>query len=132
MPVRYDQDTTAKAIRLVREHAGDYPSEHAAITTASRPAAGVKPGDTSIRGAPNHDLTWVRSRTGRCRAALVLIRPAAQRPVGTGFSVARSARSAAAVMLRSIPPNTTPWNGDMDRQYACPASPRGWKIARWL
>ena len=26
MPVRYDQDTKAKAIRLVREHASDYPS----------------------------------------------------------------------------------------------------------
>ena len=25
MPVRYDQDIKAKAIRLVREHAGDYP-----------------------------------------------------------------------------------------------------------
>jgi hypothetical protein len=49
-----------------------------------------------------------------------------------GLSAARLARSAVAVMLRSIPPNTTPWNGDMDRQYACPASPRGWKIARWL
>jgi hypothetical protein len=24
MPVRYDQDTKDKAIRLVREHAGDY------------------------------------------------------------------------------------------------------------
>ncbi len=32
MPVRYGQDTKAKAIRLVREHAGDYPSEYAAIT----------------------------------------------------------------------------------------------------
>jgi hypothetical protein len=28
MPVRYDQDIKAKAIRLVREHAGDYPSEY--------------------------------------------------------------------------------------------------------
>ena len=36
MPVRYDQDTRAKAIRLVREHAGDYPSEHAAITAVAR------------------------------------------------------------------------------------------------
>ena len=57
---------------------------------------------------------------------------AAQCPAGAGLSAARPARSAAAVMLRSIPPNTTPWNGDMDLQYACPASPRGWKIARWL
>jgi transposase len=36
MPVRYDQDTKAKAIRLVREHAGDYPSEYAAITAVAR------------------------------------------------------------------------------------------------
>ena len=57
---------------------------------------------------------------------------ATQCPVGAGLSAARLARSAAAVMLRSIRPNTTPWSGDMDRQYACPASPRGWKMARWL
>jgi len=36
MPVRYEQDTRAKAIRLVRGHAGDYPSEYAAITAVSR------------------------------------------------------------------------------------------------
>ena len=36
MPVRYDQDTKARAIRLVREHAGDYPSEYAAITAVAR------------------------------------------------------------------------------------------------
>jgi transposase len=36
MPVRYDRDTRAKAIRLVREHAGDYPSEYAAITAVAR------------------------------------------------------------------------------------------------
>src|SRR5258708_36071979 len=36
VPVRYDQDTKAKAIRLVREHAGDYPSEYAAITAVAR------------------------------------------------------------------------------------------------
>ena len=55
---------------------------------------------------------------------------AAQCPASAGLPAERPARSAAAVMLRSIPPNTTPWNGDMDLQYACPASPRGWKIAR--
>ena len=32
----HDQDTKAKAIRLVREHAGDYPSEDAAITAVAR------------------------------------------------------------------------------------------------
>ena len=46
MPVRYDQDTRAKAIRPVREHAGDYPSEYAAITTVAR-AAGDDSGDAA-------------------------------------------------------------------------------------
>lgn len=36
MPVKYDQDTRAKAVRLVREHAGEYPTEYAAITAVSR------------------------------------------------------------------------------------------------
>jgi transposase len=31
MPSRYDQDTKAKAIRLFRDHAGDYGSEWAAM-----------------------------------------------------------------------------------------------------
>jgi len=31
MPNRYDPNTTAKAIRLVREHQGGYPTEYAAI-----------------------------------------------------------------------------------------------------
>jgi transposase len=35
MPVRYNQDTRAKAIRLVREHAGDYESEYASITAVA-------------------------------------------------------------------------------------------------
>jgi hypothetical protein len=36
MRVKYDQETKAKAIRLVREHAGDYPSEYAAITAVAK------------------------------------------------------------------------------------------------
>src|SRR5438105_596490 len=36
MPVKYDQETRARAIRLVREHAGDYPSGYAAITAVAR------------------------------------------------------------------------------------------------
>ena len=36
MPVRYDQDTKAKAIWLMREHACDYLSEYAAITAVAR------------------------------------------------------------------------------------------------
>jgi transposase len=35
MPVKYNQDTRAKAIRLVREHAGDYESEYAAISAVA-------------------------------------------------------------------------------------------------
>jgi hypothetical protein len=35
-PVKYDQYTRAKASRLVRDHAGDYPTEYAAITAVSR------------------------------------------------------------------------------------------------
>jgi transposase len=35
MPSRYDASTRAKAVRLVREHRGDYPSEYAAITAVA-------------------------------------------------------------------------------------------------
>ena len=35
MPSKYDASTRAKAIRLVREHVGDYPTEWAAITAVS-------------------------------------------------------------------------------------------------
>jgi transposase len=35
-PGKYDQETKAKAIRLVREHVGDYPSEYAAITAVAK------------------------------------------------------------------------------------------------
>jgi transposase len=35
MPVRYNQDTKAKAIRLVREHAGEYLPKCAAISAVA-------------------------------------------------------------------------------------------------
>jgi transposase len=35
MPSKYDPNVKAKAIRLVREHAGDYPTEYAAITAVA-------------------------------------------------------------------------------------------------
>jgi transposase len=35
MPSKYDSNIRAKAIRLVREHAGDYPTEYAAITAVA-------------------------------------------------------------------------------------------------
>lgn len=35
MPKRYDALTRAKAVRLVREHQGDYPTEYAAISAVA-------------------------------------------------------------------------------------------------
>jgi len=35
MPKRYDAPTRAKAVRLVREHQGDYPTEYAAISAVA-------------------------------------------------------------------------------------------------
>ena len=35
MPSKYEASTKAKAIRLVREHAGEYPTEYAAITAVA-------------------------------------------------------------------------------------------------
>ena len=35
MPVKYNQDTRARAIRLVREHGGEYESEYAAISAVA-------------------------------------------------------------------------------------------------
>lgn len=36
MPSKYDPETRARAVRLVLDHRGDYPSEWAAITAVSR------------------------------------------------------------------------------------------------
>ncbi len=35
MPSKYDEETKARAVRLVHDHVGDYPSEWAAITAVS-------------------------------------------------------------------------------------------------
>jgi transposase len=35
MPSRYDASTKARAVRLVREHRADYPTEYAAITAVA-------------------------------------------------------------------------------------------------
>lgn len=35
MPSKFDRETRAKAVRLVREHAGDYESEYAAMRAIS-------------------------------------------------------------------------------------------------
>jgi transposase-like protein len=53
MRVKYDPETKAKAIRLVREHAGDYPSEYAAITAVARRLGMVSnPRPVGARGLP--------------------------------------------------------------------------------
>ena len=41
----YSKETRERAVRLVREHAGDYPSEHAAITEIAR-RLGIGSGET--------------------------------------------------------------------------------------
>ncbi|MGH3408069.1 MAG: hypothetical protein ACRDRJ_37045 [Streptosporangiaceae bacterium] len=58
------------------------------------------PGTPDSAAACSHSFSWL------------------EWPAGTGLRAERSARSAARVMLRRIPPNTTPWNAAMDRQYA--------------
>ncbi len=55
MPVRCDQDIKVEAIRLVREHAGDYPSEYAAITAVAR----------RLGMTPETLRKWIPA--GRCR-----------------------------------------------------------------
>ena len=45
MPSKYDASTRAKAIRLVRDHGGDYRTEWAAITAVA--GAGDERGDAA-------------------------------------------------------------------------------------
>jgi transposase len=48
MPRRYDASTKARAVRLVRGHAGDYPAGYAAVTAvAGRP--GMSPETPRLR-----------------------------------------------------------------------------------
>jgi len=77
MPSRYDPNTKAKAIRLVREHRGDYPAEYAAITAIAgrvgmtpetlrkrlRQAEvdeGTAPGTSTVESAQVRELEQVR------------------------------------------------------------------------
>lgn len=46
MPSKYDQETKAKAVRLVGDHVGDYGSEWAAITAVAGPV-GDERGDAA-------------------------------------------------------------------------------------
>ena len=46
MPSKYDAETRARAVRLVRDHVGDYESELAAITGGVRPV-GDERGDAA-------------------------------------------------------------------------------------
>jgi hypothetical protein len=67
MPVRYDRDTRAKAIRLVREHAGDYPSEYAAIMAVAR----------RLGMSPETLRTWSRTswKAGPSAYGMIVERP---------------------------------------------------------
>ena len=51
MPSKYDENTKAKAVRLVREHADDYDSEWAAMSRDLGPV-GDERGDAAQVGAP--------------------------------------------------------------------------------
>ena len=68
------------------------------------------------RGEGPRAGAWFTGRncgSSECPAPIV----PGQRAPETGLGAAgRAACSAAAVMLRSIPPNTMPWNGEIDRQ----------------
>ena len=79
-----------------------------AVANLPRPAGAI-----GSRERADRISTAVEKRSARARPATS--RPA-QRVIGSGVSPARSAFSAAAVMFLSMPPNTTPWNGEMDRQ----------------
>ena len=46
MPTKYGKDVKAKAIRPVRDHAGDYDTERAAIRAISSPPG--TPGDPQL------------------------------------------------------------------------------------
>ena len=54
MPSKYDENTKARAVRLVREHRDDYDSEWAAMKAIARPA-GDERGDAAQVGAPGRD-----------------------------------------------------------------------------
>jgi len=69
---------------------------------------------TALGRAAGHAARWsggsLAANVARQSSSLypATERAAAQRLTGSGVSPARSARSAAAVMFRSMPPNTTP------------------------
>jgi transposase-like protein len=83
----YPPELRECAVRMVAEVRSEYPSDRPAIVAVAQ-RLGIGSAETLRK--------WAR-RAGRCQC-----------PANAGLSAARPARSAAAVMLRSIPPNTTP------------------------
>jgi transposase len=100
MPSKYDASTRAKAIRLVYGHAGDYPTEWAAITAVSgrlgmsaetlrkwiRQAevdAGEKPGMTTQEAAEIREL-WRKNRELEQKVSTKPNAPGTARRSGTG------------------------------------------------
>ena len=53
MSIRYDENTKARAVRLVREHRDDYESEWAAMKAISGRLGSA--GDAAQVGAPDRD-----------------------------------------------------------------------------
>src|SRR6185437_3021720 len=99
-----------------------------------------RPGHGATQRPESHRHQQPDSSTARLRPARIIwmwrqrsVSTTRQRLMSLAVTYATAeSRPMSAVMLWSMPPNTRLWNGDMDRQYACPTSPRGWKIARWL
>ena len=54
MSIRYDENTKARAVRLVREHREDYDSEWAAMKAISG-RLGMNPRDAAQVGTPGRD-----------------------------------------------------------------------------
>src|SRR5258708_16703971 len=90
MPVRYNQDTKAKAIRLVREHAGDYPSEYAAISAVAgrlgmsaetlrkwiRRAAVDEGGAPGVTTESSREVRELRRKVGELERTIEILRAA--------------------------------------------------------
>ena len=63
MSIRYDDNTKARAVRLVREHRDDYESGHRPVRQIGQPARHEVP----AAGVGGHGAPRVRTASGGCR-----------------------------------------------------------------